>query len=224
MSDRVLVVCASRNRSFLLKDMLESMLNTSVNADIGIYLDEDNEHEYDEIRDSSGPRVSFIVGPRIGHVPALNEVARRFPGYIAYGLATDDSLFLTPGWDVWAISTARQFRGGIGTFSPYFGKEGRNDFPWVTGGWIKAVGSYGLTESKFYYWDIAIRALGELAECVVYAKKGEFAMEHLTYLGTPDEPNRDLSIACFVDAKRTCIWFYDDVRDLVQRIRDIRGS
>jgi hypothetical protein len=204
--------------------MLESFLKTSTHAEMEVRLDHDDAPQYAPVRAEFNTRIHFVVGDRIAHCPALNEMCRRNPRRTAYGLATDDSLFLTPGWDDWALKTAESFPNGVGAFAPFFGLKGRMDYPWVSRGWTEALGVYIPNDSKLYYWDIVMQILAEQAGCFALAEEREFAMFHRSVAGTEHDTDmekalRVKSMAAFIDARNTCYWLQDGRREALEKPR-----
>lgn len=235
--DRVLVVCASRERDELLLDMEKSFYATSTVADLAIYLDDDRATAADLL----DPRTKVIVGPRIGPCGGLNKLVASNPGYVAYGAATDDSEFRTPGWDKWVIRAAKSLPAGIGCISPLTygiagGKAegivaGRMDFPWVTAGWLKVVGAFCIPDLiHHYYWDVALELLGEVVG-ICYAKEDEFVMFHhgvfSGQIGGDEDFPTGVGVMAYwahADARTMCIWAAYDRRRLLKRLIESRAE
>ena len=113
---------------------------------------------------------------------------------------------------------------GVGAFAPFFGLMGRMDFPWVTAGWLKALGTYAPNPCKFYYFDIVIQILAEQAGVMSFAKEDEFAMLHRSVVGSereadPDKALQDKSMAAFIDGRNTCYWLQDGRREALGKLR-----
>lgn len=174
---RVLVVLASRDRDYALGRMIESCQNTSTQADIAVYVDGDQADDYARVI-KRHPDVDWTVGPRIGPVAAMNQLVHAHPGYLAYGASTDDSEFITPGWDQWVIKTSGEFRSGIGLMAPKLPDSKRMDYPWATAKWIEALGWFAWAGCHHLYWDILLELIGEATGTIRYATKEEFAMFH----------------------------------------------
>ena len=220
----VLATCASRGRPNCLREMLDSFIKTSTHAHLAVRLDDDQADMYDDVRQRYDDRVLWFSGNRIGHCPSIVELSNKLFGYEGYGLATDDCLFLTQGWDDWAIKTARSFPEGIGAFAPFFGLYGRMDFPWVTNGWINAIG-YIPNDSKFYYFDIVTQILAEQIDRLALAREDEFAMSHLSVLGEEGSTNHekdanDKTMAAFIDGRNTAYWLQDGRRNALGKLRE----
>jgi hypothetical protein len=91
---KLLVMCPSRGRPKILREMLDSYFYTkSIETDLVIYLNEDDPKlkEY--------PDNTCIVGPRLYLAEAYNEIFKRHPDYDYYVPINDDHVFITPGWD-----------------------------------------------------------------------------------------------------------------------------
>ncbi len=193
-TDRVLVVLASRDRNYALNRMLESAFRTSSQADIAVYIDDDQRSDY-EATLLIDPRISYVYGPRIGPVASMNQLVRERPGYVAYGSSTDDSEFLTKNWDQWVLKTAREFPHGIGIMSPKLATSERMDYPWATAKWIETLGWFAWPGAHHFYWDILVELLGEAVGAIRYATAEEFAMIH------DNVPCDDYGLKCVTDAR-----------------------
>lgn len=222
-SERVLVVCASRDRVHSLGEMVESVRRTSKNADVAIYVDDDQKSEYP----TDWPRNAFLTyGPQVGPVASLNELVHRFPGYAAYGAATDDSLFVTPDWDQWVLKTADSFKAKIGAIAPYHEsfnaitdrpsltarRQTRMDFPWATRKWIEAVGWLACPSCYHFYWDVVVELMGEMTQ-IAYAGPRDFEMTHAMATTMNEEKIK-------LDAKQAIIYVAFERRAMVERIRE----
>ncbi|HLC20937.1 MAG TPA: hypothetical protein VJM10_02360 [Candidatus Methylomirabilis sp.] len=185
---KVLVVCATRDRPYKLGDLIRSLLDTSEKADLAIYIDDDQDALYPlDVPD----RVRRHVGPRVGPCVSLNELVKAHPGYEAYGAATDDSTFATPGWDQWVLAQVDKFPGRVGVMSPFHRAptpvmfsyvrphiRTRMDFPWATRRWIEALGWFTHPDTYSFYWDVIVEVLGIAAGVIAYASEKEFEMDH----------------------------------------------
>ena len=238
MNGRVMVVCASRGRPDELIRMLDSVRDTSKNADVSVYLDEDQGEEYKRVIDKYSvsapgePAVRFVVGPRLGQCRSLNYLVSTVPGYEAYGAATDDSCFKTPGWDEWVLGVVESFPSRIGVIAPFSGSPfPRMDFPWVTLEWIKLVGAFTVLGTHHSYWDVALQILGEETQ-IRFATKDDFEMWHEGLSGNalPDKGQSDISKVVhniyhvYNDAHCVCVWLATVKHVLVGRINEAIAS
>lgn len=175
MNGKVLIMCASRGRPHRLAKMVHSVEQTSINADIVVYVDDDQAKDYEDVPGD----FKMIVGPRMGQCRSLNHIWRKCPGYEVYGAATDDCLFDTPRWDEWVLEAKKSFRGGIGLIAPYSDSAvPRMDFPWATAEWVDVMGSFCLLDTHHSYWDVALQLVGEGADAIKFAGPRDFKMWH----------------------------------------------
>lgn len=212
---RVLVLCASRDRNIALQRMIDSVKATSTKADVAIYVDDDQAKDYAH---TSG----IFVGPRIGPVASLNYLWELHPGYEAYGAATDDSEFLTPGWDDWVLNCSAWFDRHIGVMAPHSQpairdwsknpSRSRMDFPWVTAKFAEAAGWFAYPEAKHFYWDVVLEVIGHRT-AISYATPEQFSMGH-DNIATDDVHNKILR-----DAVLCIQGIAFDVPDIVQRVK-----
>ena len=211
--------------------MIASLRLTSSLADVAVYIDDDQGGEYDAVNDCLK-----VLGPRVGQCYSLNDLVRRFPGYRAYGSMTDDALFVTPDWDRWVLEQVNQLKGGVGAISPFCEMEDRMDFPWLTAGWIQAIGEYCPMLTTHYYWDVALELLAEQFGAIAYAGPAEFAIRH-NKLGWDDErsaaniegfgPKSGLEVQDFyvnVDARNAMVWLTNHRREAIRKLRAARGD
>ena len=90
------VLLPSRGRPLRFKECLQSLLNTSENAEVSVYLDEDDETK-DQYPSLDG-RVRYTVGPRIWTAKIIKKLmAECDTEYMMFG--ADDILFKTDDWD-----------------------------------------------------------------------------------------------------------------------------
>lgn len=220
---RVLVMCASRGRPDRLNKMIRSVRDTSSLADIAVYLDDDQEADY-----KLPGGINKFVGPRVGQCASLNYIARNLPGYEAYGAATDDSQFVTHGWDQWVLNTCGDLPSGIGMMAPYSSATGdRMDFPWATGKWVDTVGSFTVLGTHHSYWDVALQMLAESVHAMAFAREYEFKMHHdALMMGNMDDSTMsDVGKMTYLlyhvhnDARTVCVWCAHDRLPLVSKLR-----
>ena len=208
---KVLVCIASRDRPQMLAKSIDSILSTSANADVAVYVDEDQWDEYKFIGTLS--RVKFICSEQKGPVYSLNALCDMFPGYAAYGAATDDCEFVTQGWDRWVLDTIRDFPKGIGCLSPHSGAHGRMDFPWVSAEWLRLVGYLANPGCYHYYWDVGMEILAEQT-CIARATREDFSILHDGVMS----PN--LNTHLLSDARAAILWCAFDRPMLLKRLQE----
>jgi hypothetical protein len=204
--------------------MIDSVLRTSTRADVVVYLDEDQESLYR----GTDRRAKLVVGKRHGQCVALNSIHAGFPGYLAYGAATDDCEFMAPGWDQWVIQTTHGFRGGVGAMAPAHEHPQRMDFPWFTDKWIQALGLFVPLGTEHFYWDVALEVIGEFTQ-IAYATPEQFLIRH-DHLepreGVPDnrhDMKTEISLHFFKmaqDARFTCAWLATERRGAIAKLRE----
>jgi hypothetical protein len=203
--------------------MVASVEETSTQADVAVYVDEDQEKDYDSLEGAH----RLFFGPRIGQCRSLNALVKKSPGYEVYGSATDDCRFETPGWDRWVLETARSFSGGIGLIAPDSGQsKPRMDFPWATARWIEVVGSFSGLDTYHSYWDVGLQLLGE-ATNIRFAKPDEFKIWHegLMMDDSVDTALTDVGKMVFSlyhihnDARTCCVWMAHERQALVDKLR-----
>jgi len=154
--------------------MVQSVERTADNADIVVYVDDDQVADYENLPGD----FKMVVGPRVGQCRSLNHIWRKCPGYEAYGAATDDCLFETPGWDSWVLQAKHAFKGGIGLIAPFSSsKVPRMDFPWATAEWVDVMGSFCMLDTHHSYWDVALQLVGEATQ-MAFAGPEEFKVWH----------------------------------------------
>ena len=231
MNGRVLVMCATRSRPQELQKMIDSVARTTTQADVAFYVDEDQRDQYAGTKG----RYRAFMGPRKGPCASLNIMANDMRGYDAYGAMTDDGIFETPGWDRWVIKTAAEFKSGIGAIAPQTvgGVTERMDFPWLTGKWIEAAGSFvpPLMDTYHFSWDVGLQLVGESTQ-IKFARESEFAISHAEMhpprtfpgeLGVLPEPQTDYGIRvlyAFADGKEVCRWIAVDMRHMIKTLKD----
>jgi hypothetical protein len=192
--------------------MIDSALKTSTNADVAIYVDEDQEGQYKGFTTGA----LLTIGDRIGPVKSMNELVRLHPGYVAYGAATDDCEFVSPGWDRWVMKTAAAFKSGIGVMAPRSNGSERMDFPWATSEWIEVVGHLAWPACVHYYWDIMIELLGEATQ-IAYAANSDFAIKHL---GLPGKVEITMTTRALADARNLLPSIALERPKIIRKLRD----
>lgn len=135
----LLVMCSSKNRSYKLKEMLESFYSTkSDGTEIVIYVSKDDKelNNYLPILEKE----KHIVGEPKTMVQVLNYFScELFPNIKYYAEVNDDHIYRTPKWDEKFISSAES-NGGWGWFSGYTQHLPTAIF--VTGNIIRALGYF----------------------------------------------------------------------------------
>lgn len=181
-SGPILVTCASRDRPEELMGCVRSFVRTSTKADLAIYIDADQIHQYLDAFDWKPfeGRIRWNVGTRIGPVASNNVLYEKHKHeYRIFGTTPDDSRFEVPGWDDWTIDTFEGFVGRLGVVSP---NSNNGDFcthPYVSREWIEEVGWYAYPEAYGFVWDTVIQLLGEATQ-MEDAPPDKFRMMHLT--------------------------------------------
>jgi hypothetical protein len=176
MNGRVLILVPSRGRNLALKRMIESVLLTSTQADVAVYIDDDQwETHY---RPEHMVTSKLTVGPRMGPVEAMNYLIEVNPGYDVYGAAVDDCTFVSHGWDKWALSAAKSLPNAVGMVAPYNHGSKRMDFPWATEAWIKALGWLAFPKCHHYYWDVLVEDLAKSSGAITYANPEQCTIMH----------------------------------------------
>jgi hypothetical protein len=177
MNGRVAVLCPSRDRPEELEALVQSVLTTS-NADILVYIDQDQQDLYPNVFSAEAPKqVRYLCAPRVGPVGSANALVKQFGDYDLYGLITDDSVLTTPHWDEWALAATEQFPNRICVISPFHNQGNHVDMPFVTRGWIDAVGWFACPDCHHYCWPIITGLIGEMT-AIVHTPRHSFGIYH----------------------------------------------
>ena len=221
MKDRLLIVCASRGRRERLLRMVNSVRRTSLLADVAVYEDEDDP----QVTRVGNDEYIQVVGPQLGPCRSLNALVKRFPGHAAYGAATDDCTFETKDWDKWVLEQAHQYP--VCAIAPYSDQPvPRMDFPWVTGKWVEAMGSFTGLGTYQAYWDVALQILGEQT-CIRFARPDEFRIWHES-VELADHAGMDMhdpkTFMFYLyhlnnDAQIVCVWLAHERQQAIERLR-----
>ena len=195
MTNRIAVLIPSRSRPQYLERAIASVLDTSTRADVLVYLDDDQIGLYDNIVASE--RVIVVYGPRVGPVKSANQLVTDHPDYSAYGLITDDTTMITPGWDLWLLDVLSAFPGRLVVVSPRHNLGEHVDMPFVSREWIDLVGWYACPDMIHYSWPILTGLIGEMT-AIVHAPENGFSIEHLGLEHTNTEV-RDRDARVFFD-------------------------
>lgn len=209
----IAVVCPSRDRPEELKGLIKSVMDTSTDAVVMSYIDHDQARLYEEVEESD--RNGMVVGPRIGPVAAFNALAKE-SGADVVCAATDDSRFLTPGWDRWVQKTVDGFPNRVGAISPYLTGIDYVSFPCVTKGWMDAVGWFAYPRAFHFCWDTVVEMIAEPTG-LVYAKEHEFAMSH------PNHTSSNIKAYFERDARGFLYWAIGERRQAIRRVLDARA-
>ena len=179
-SGPILITCASRDRPQELLELAWTVINTSKRADLGVYIDSDQIHEYLDAYDWSPfeGRIRWNVDKRIGPVAANNYLYEKHKHeYRIFGTTPDDSRFQTKGWDDYVIETFDKFVGRLGVVSPATNDGDYCTHPYVSSEWIEEVGFYAFPQGFAFVWDTVIEMLGEATQ-LEYAPADKFLMFH----------------------------------------------
>ena len=176
---RIAVLIPSRDRPEQLLDACRSVLETSIAADVLVYVDDDQRDIYEPalVVAEFGPRVKAMYGPRVGPVASANMLVEFSPEYSTYGLITDDSRMTVWGWDAWALDALDYFPGRIGIINPHHNLGGHVDMPFVSREWIDIIGWYACPEMYHYCWPILTGLIGEQT-AICHAPEKSFALAH----------------------------------------------
>lgn len=172
---RIAVLIPSRDRPERLQAAVRSVLDTSTEADVLVYVDSD---QIDLYRGLTGDeRLVVRTGPRIGPAPAANALVREYGGYSAYGLITDDTTMTTGGWDEWLFDVLEAFPKRLVVVSPWHNLGGHVDMPFVSREWIDMTGWFACPGMVHYSWPILTGLIGEMT-AIAYAPQSAFALYH----------------------------------------------
>lgn len=226
MAKKLLVMCASRSRPSQLNRMIQSVFSTSDEADVAVFVDDDQTDLYRAI----DPRAMLQVGKREGQCAALNTLYHSHPGYLAYGAATDDCEFKSPGWDQWVLRAIEHLPRGVGAVAPRCETDWRMDFPWLTEAWLKVLGEFCPAGTLHEYWDVVLELLAEQVG-IVYARKGEFDIVHHSEPATDTTDNGQMlatEMAIWVlknaqDGRYACAWLAHNRRPVIAQLRKAAG-
>lgn len=221
MNGRLLAMCPTRKRPEHLKRMIESMRETSALCDLALYVDDDDDTDY------SWVDYPIIRGPRIGVAKSTNRICEAHPGYDAYGFMVDDGIFEYNGWESWVLSESRAFKGGVGAICPQTinGHQRRMDFPWMTGKWVQAAGSFIPYDVEHFYWDIALQIVAEQLDSIAFSERGQFQIGHvgiMPEIEPPADKPTDYGIRIVnthADARWTCLWLAVERHKFVDKLR-----
>lgn len=173
----------------MLSTMARSLSDTSENADLLVYCDEDQVDMYEGFCDWNEEfdgRVQIMFGDRVGLSKSLNRLVERFGHYDVYGHTTDDSIIKSPGWEPHLEAAVKSLPGGIGAILPHHDDLQYPGYPTVTRKWIDALGWYALPDTIHWGWDSAIRFLGQKTT-TRHMGEHEFYIQHLSAMPVFEE-------------------------------------
>lgn len=204
----VLVLCPTRDNPEAVKRTIQSMLETSSDAEMLLCVDSDQADLY---APACRPRVSLFSKPLTDIVDLLNAAISGHEADI-YGLIVDDARFTTPGWDVWLETAIDGFPKRLGVVSASHNVGTFVNFPYVSREWIETVGWYACPTTQRFCWDTVLEMLGE-ATRIEYAPEDRFHIQH-------DLERNDKAVQIFMtDAVQFLGWCVNERRSLVQKIR-----
>ena len=171
------VVCPTRNRLDRAIDLYRSLKATSGQARLLYYIDDDQKEAYAPL-ETVAQDAGFLYGPKVGPCDSVNRLVAHFPEHTIYGVAPDDSLFLTQAWDQWLIDKFNSFPGRLGVVSPSHDLGDFVNFPFVSREWIEVLGWFAYPTAYHFIWDTVLELLGD-ATRICYAPGEKFSMKNL---------------------------------------------
>lgn len=173
----ILVVIPSRDRPALFQRAAQSVLETSTGVRVigAVDYDDPQLEAYRQI--TLGERVCMAYDHRIGPARSADRVMMATPGWRWAGLMTDDCVVTTPGWEGY-LTAEYDRREGIGVVSPAHNFGQHVDMPFVTDGWVKALGWFAQPKMRHFCWPTAIALLAENAGRLTRAPVAAFAVHH----------------------------------------------
>lgn len=227
----ILAVCPSRERTADARECAQSFLDTAKDpaTSLCFYIDRDQERAYTDAfldlapvlhsvvngqvhhRERTG-RVILLVGNRIGPVSASNLVVHHYRDpFSIYGMLPDDSLFKTPGWDLYLKSKLDSPIPHM-VSAAHTGGDHVN-FPWVNRPWVEAVGWYYYPHSFHHCGDTILELLGECANAMTYTTRDEMFMHHQLRHTFNRDKYKD-------DCENFLMWTVSDRRATVASVRE----
>lgn len=215
MNGRVAVLCPSRDNPDGVCRLAHNIAATTNHTDLLVYADEDQFIDYrDRCTEEdwkARSRITLVKGPRIGPVPAANDLVRAYPEYDLYGLIPDDATVKTPGWDDWCLSALRMFPNRVGVISPAHSLGRHVDMPFVSNRWINATGWFACPEMYHYAWPLLTGVIGEMT-AILHAPESAFLVEHDGHL--PANQSRRSQ-----DAEVFLVFVANELPAVVERLR-----
>lgn len=217
---RIGVLIPSRDRPECLKRAIQSVRETSRAADVLAYIDDDQRDLYSEIENAelgrADGRVILHYGSQVGPVAAANALVEANPGYGIYGLITDDTRVITPGWDVWCNEAADQFPNRIAVISPRHNLGEHVDMPFVTKEWIGVTGWYACPDFFHYCWPILTGLIGEMT-AIVHTPDKRFGLHHDGLPHSNRDRHRDDAEAFFEFVALRMPVYVEKIREAMHR-------
>jgi len=211
----ILVICPTRDRPDDAEALLDSLLATSENTVLGLYVDDDQRDLYQ--RFYGRERVLVTCGPRLGPAPSYNAVWRSYPQFEIYGVACDDIRFLTPGWDEYVHIMIEHFRGRIGVVSADHNGHASVGYPYVSRQWIEILGWLMCPAMTHFTCDTVIELLGDATE-LVRAPRSCFAIHDLAYATAERAEKLAKDATAFVE------WCTEPRRRAIHSLLDARAE
>jgi len=114
MSDRILMICCTKNRPQLCKRMIESYNLTKRSDETSmVYCMDTEDKTFQDYKPVLDGGVVILDSPNY-QTPMFNLVSKKmFPDFDYYGLINDDHIFRTEGWDIELVRTIKE-KGGFG--------------------------------------------------------------------------------------------------------------
>jgi hypothetical protein len=206
---KIAVLCPTRNRPDQASALAASMRSTSHDAELLLYVDDDQVDLYASLMDQ--PRVRVTVGPQVGVVGAYNALAAQSDHEIL-GLGIDDSTFLTAAWDRYVYQTvAYHFPGRIGVVAPTHAGIDHLQFGYVSRQWVQALGWFAPPVLHHFTPDTVMQILGD-ATRIEYADPTRFSIRH-------QELPTQGSDALATDTLAFTMWCAAEFRHALHRLR-----
>lgn len=165
MADAVLVVPTRGRRKELTRFLEANHAMRGADVDVIISADEDDRGTYDGL--AVPPYAGWFWGPRAGHGEAVNRAAVAVaPVYPAVGMAGDDTIPETEGWDALLLAAIED---SPGIAVPVSRNRGRIPEHWfISSPVIRALGWAMEPSLKHYLVDVVLHDLGNDTGCARY--------------------------------------------------------
>lgn len=179
MADALLVVPTRRRRKRLATFLEANDATRQADVEIIIAADEDDQETYHGMTVPKYAR--FKYGFHAGHTAAVNRHA--VPGalrYPAVGMAGDDSVPETPGWDAQLLAALDT----PGIAAPVSRGRGRIPEHWFISSPIISALGWALEPSMVHYWvDVVLHDIGNDTGCCRYLDHVQLRHDH--YIQVP---------------------------------------